>query len=165
LARTWLQVEVVLAGAAEDERRDPGRVFLVGPKHTFGQLADAINAAFARWDLSHLHEFRLADGRLIGFPDDEFAPEVVWEDQAAVRVADASIRAISSSFALTSAPAGAIAAACWPTRPIRARTTGRVGCRRARWRSGDGGGSPTSTGARPPPTATSSRSQGAVSMR
>jgi hypothetical protein len=49
LARTWLQVEVVLAGAAEDERRDPGRVFLVGPKHTFGQLADAINAAFARW--------------------------------------------------------------------------------------------------------------------
>lgn len=80
---------MVLAGAAEDERRDPGRVFLVGPKHTFGQLADAINAAFARWDLSHLHEFRLADGRLIGFPDDEFAPEVVWEDQAAVRVADA----------------------------------------------------------------------------
>ncbi len=89
MARTWLQVEVVLVGVGRDERHDPGRLFLVGPRHSFGALADAINTGFARWDLSHLHEFRLADGRLIGFPDDEFAPEVVWEDQAAVKVAEA----------------------------------------------------------------------------
>lgn len=36
-----------------------------------------------------MHEFRLADGLLIGFPDDEFAAEVVWDDQATVKVADA----------------------------------------------------------------------------
>jgi hypothetical protein len=48
----------------------PGRIFIVGPSHTFEQLAEAINSAFARWDRSHLHEFELADGRLIGYPDD-----------------------------------------------------------------------------------------------
>jgi len=63
-------------------------LFIVGRSHTFGQFADAINAAFARWDLSHLHEFELADSRKIGFPDDEYAPELVWEDQAALKVAD-----------------------------------------------------------------------------
>jgi hypothetical protein len=89
VARTWLQIRVVLVGGGPDERRDPGRVFLIGPSHTFGQFAEAINSAFARWDLSHLHEFRLGDGRPIGFPDDEFAPEVLWEDQAAVKVAGA----------------------------------------------------------------------------
>ncbi|MDQ3751293.1 MAG: plasmid pRiA4b ORF-3 family protein [Actinomycetota bacterium] len=47
----------------------PGRVLLVGPGHDFGDLADAINLHFARWDLSHLHDFRLADQREIGFPD------------------------------------------------------------------------------------------------
>lgn len=47
----------------------PGRVFLIGPHHTFSDLADAINVHFGRWDLAHLHEFKLADGREIGFPD------------------------------------------------------------------------------------------------
>jgi hypothetical protein len=89
VARTWLEVEVVLVGVADDEQGDPGRVFAVGPSHSFGQLAEAINAAFGRWDLSHLHEFELAGGRKIGYPNDEFAPEVVWEDQAQVKVASA----------------------------------------------------------------------------
>ncbi len=31
-------------------------------------------------DLSHLHQFELADGRRIGFPNDDFAPELSWED-------------------------------------------------------------------------------------
>jgi hypothetical protein len=60
---------------------------IVGPSHTFGQLADAINAAFARWDLSHLHEFELADGRRIGYPSDDYAPDLEWEDQAKLKVA------------------------------------------------------------------------------
>ena len=59
-------------------RPPPGRVFIVGPAHTFEQLAHAINAAFARCDLSHLHQFELADGRLIGYPDDSYEPDVVW---------------------------------------------------------------------------------------
>ena len=66
----WMTVRVALVsgrGAGFDP--PPGRVFLVGPSHTFGEFADAINLHFARWDLSHLHAFRLADGREIGFPD------------------------------------------------------------------------------------------------
>lgn len=43
----------------------PGRVFAVGPSHTFASLADAINTAFARWDIAHLSEFSLADGTVI----------------------------------------------------------------------------------------------------
>jgi len=52
---------------------------MVGPGHTFAQPADAINRAVACWDLSHLHEFELPDGRRIGFPDDKFASELSWE--------------------------------------------------------------------------------------
>ncbi len=66
----------------------PGRIFIVGPSHTFLALADAINAAFARWDLSHLHEFELTDGRRIGFVDpDAFEGDEPVEDQAGSRVA------------------------------------------------------------------------------
>ena len=65
----------------------PGRVMIVGPSHTFEQFAEAIDAAFARWDLSHLHEFELGDGRRIGFPSDEFAPELEWLDHATLKVA------------------------------------------------------------------------------
>jgi hypothetical protein len=65
----------------------PGRVLLVGQSHSFEQFAEAIDTAFARWDLSHLHTFELADGRRIGYPDDEFAPELVWLDHAKLKVA------------------------------------------------------------------------------
>lgn len=68
----------------------PGRIFIVGPAHTFSALADAVNAAFARWDLSHLHEFELAGGRRIGFVDpDPFEDDDVVEDHAGVKVASA----------------------------------------------------------------------------
>ncbi len=59
---------------------------MVGPAHTFEDFADAVNAAFARWDLSHLHGFELADGRLIGFPDPDF-DEPPWLDHAVLKVA------------------------------------------------------------------------------
>lgn len=61
----------------------------MGPSHTFAGLADAVNAAFARWDLSHLHEFELAGGRRIGFVDPEPFGDGVIEEQAAVKVAAA----------------------------------------------------------------------------
>jgi hypothetical protein len=71
-------------------RPAPGRIFIVGPSHTFFGLAEAVNAAFARWDLSHLHEFELADGRRIGFVDpDRFEDDEAVEDHAAVKVAAA----------------------------------------------------------------------------
>jgi hypothetical protein len=87
MARTWLQIRVDLLGGG-GVRCDPppGRIFIVGPGHTFQQFADAINGAFARWDLSHLHSFELADERLIGYPDDTYEPDVVWLDHAKLKV-------------------------------------------------------------------------------
>jgi hypothetical protein len=73
MARTWLEIRVVLEGGGGiDCEPPPGRTMIVGPAHTFEDLGNAINAAFARWDLSHLHMFELADGRRIGFPDPDF---------------------------------------------------------------------------------------------
>jgi hypothetical protein len=87
-ARTWLRIRVELLGGGGIQcETPPGRIFIVGPSHTFADLAAAIDAAFARWDLSHLHEFQLADGRLIGHPDESFEPDVVWHDHAKLRVA------------------------------------------------------------------------------
>ena len=48
--------------------------------------ADAINLHFARWDLSHLHDFKLADGREIGFPDPD-SPDTL--DQVRINVSSA----------------------------------------------------------------------------
>jgi hypothetical protein len=90
MARTWLQIRVdLLGGAGMELDRAPGRVFLVGPGHTFEQLADAINEAFARWEPAHLHEFELRDGRRIGFPDAAAGLDSGGEDHAKVKVATA----------------------------------------------------------------------------
>lgn len=83
----WMTIRVELvSGGGADFGPGPGRVFLVGPSHTFGELANAINLHFARWDLSHLHEFKLGDGREIGFLDPE-APNTL--DQERIKVASA----------------------------------------------------------------------------
>ncbi|MFZ2177202.1 MAG: hypothetical protein WAW17_24840, partial [Rhodococcus sp. (in: high G+C Gram-positive bacteria)] len=66
MARTWLSVTVELLGGRGEELWPwPGRVFAVGPSHTFMDLANAVNDAFARWDRSHLSMFTLADGRVV----------------------------------------------------------------------------------------------------
>lgn len=65
----------------------PGRVYLVRSSHTFGDLAAAIEATFARWDQSHLHEFRLADGVRIGLADADLDDDdVLDEDDVALAV-------------------------------------------------------------------------------
>ena len=66
MARRWMSVRVeLLGGRGEQLWPYPGRVFAVGPAHTFADLARAIDNAFARWDLSHLSLFTLADGRVV----------------------------------------------------------------------------------------------------
>jgi len=66
MARTWLSVTVELIGGRGEELWPwPGRIFAVGPSHTFMGLADAINDSFGRWDRSHLSLFTLADGQVI----------------------------------------------------------------------------------------------------
>jgi hypothetical protein len=65
---------VVVSKGGEGMADPPGRDLLVGSAHTFAEIAGAIDRAFARWDLSHLHEFRLPDGRRLLMMDgaDEF---------------------------------------------------------------------------------------------
>lgn len=88
MARTWLQIQVELEGGRDIEcDPSPGRVFIVSPRHSFADLADAINSAFARWDLSHLHVFELTDGREIGSPDVDLG-EHEWLDHERLKVAD-----------------------------------------------------------------------------
>ena len=74
-ALRWSIVRVILVSKGGEELAEPpGRDLLLSSVHTFAELASAIDHAFARWDLSHLHEFRLADGRRIVMEEaDEFA--------------------------------------------------------------------------------------------
>lgn len=95
MARTWLSVTVeLLGGRGEELWPRPGRIFAVGPSHTFMGLANAVNGAFARWDRSHLSVFALADGRVV--TDEETGAEMAGSiggpiiapiDIAAARVA------------------------------------------------------------------------------
>jgi hypothetical protein len=48
-----LRVDLI-EGHGEEYWPRPGRIFAAARSHTFKQLADAIDDAFARWDRSHL---------------------------------------------------------------------------------------------------------------
>lgn len=88
MARTWLAIRVeLLSGIYAECDPAPGRVLIVGPRHTFQQLARAINVGFARWDFSHLYDFELADGNIVGFPDEDFGEDDVL-DHATTKVLD-----------------------------------------------------------------------------
>jgi hypothetical protein len=79
MARSWLSIRVdLIGGRGEDCWPRPGRVFAAARSHTFWQLAEAIDDAFARWDRAHLHQFDLADGAHVGRPDwDEDAEDLL----------------------------------------------------------------------------------------
>jgi Plasmid pRiA4b ORF-3-like protein/Uncharacterised protein family (UPF0158) len=63
MARTWAEVTVeLLGGRGTSLWPPPGRTLLIGPRHTFADLAGAIDRALARWDVAHLSQFELADG-------------------------------------------------------------------------------------------------------
>lgn len=86
MPKTWLsiRVELLYGGPAGDVWPPPGRILAVGPRHTFRELATAVDDAFARWDRSHLHEFVLADGRRLGIPDDDWDDETVLDSSTLV---------------------------------------------------------------------------------
>lgn len=76
MARTWLSIRVeLLSGRGERFWPRPGRVVAAARTHSFEALATAIDDALARWDRSHLHEFRFRDGRKIGIPDTDWGIE------------------------------------------------------------------------------------------
>lgn len=71
-ATRWMIIRVTLAGQAGEALRDPpGRDLLASASHTFADLAAAIDSAFARWDLAHLHEFELPGGERVSSADDD----------------------------------------------------------------------------------------------
>jgi hypothetical protein len=66
---------VLVSGRAEDLEQPPGRVMLASKDHSLAELAEAIDVAFGRWDLSHLHMFRLPNGLALASEDDEIDAE------------------------------------------------------------------------------------------
>jgi hypothetical protein len=65
VAKRWLSIRVdLIGGRGEILEPQPGRNFAVPPNCTFDQFGQAIDLAFARWDLSHLRQFTLEDGTL-----------------------------------------------------------------------------------------------------
>jgi len=79
--RAWLSIRVELVeGRGVRYWPRPGRLFAAAKSHTYGQLATAIDDAFARWDRSHLHEFELTDGTRIGIADPELGDEGVLDE-------------------------------------------------------------------------------------
>ncbi len=48
----------------------PERVMIASPRHTFADLALAIDEAFGRWELARRREFRFADGSRAGEASD-----------------------------------------------------------------------------------------------
>lgn len=76
MARTWLSVRVELvSGHGVDLWPRPGRILAAARSHSFAQLAEAIDRAFGRWDLAHLHMFTLADGTGV-------SPLAWWQGEA-----------------------------------------------------------------------------------
>jgi hypothetical protein len=60
---SWFVIRVELAGRAGEEiDPPPGRDFLASSEFSLLQLGVAIDYAFARWDLGHLHLFRMPAG-------------------------------------------------------------------------------------------------------
>ena len=76
VARTWLSIRVDLVeGGGRSFWPRPGRILAAARTHTFADLAEAIDDAFARWDRAHLYEFRLLDGTRIGLPEHDWCEE------------------------------------------------------------------------------------------
>ena len=63
MAHQWRSIKVeLIEGNGEQFWPRPGREIAAARLHTFEQLAQCINEAFGRWDLSHGHAFEFADG-------------------------------------------------------------------------------------------------------
>ena len=63
-----IRVELV-SGRGQDLWPRPGRDFAAARRHTFADLAAAINHAFGRWDHAHLHLFDLGNAGDTGATD------------------------------------------------------------------------------------------------
>jgi hypothetical protein len=72
----WMTIRVVLTRQADAELPQPaGRVLLAHADHSFSDLAEAIDTAFGRWDLTPLHQFEVEGRVLLSDADDPEAEE------------------------------------------------------------------------------------------
>lgn len=63
----WISVAVTLhVGEVPNLAASPERALVASPRHTFADLALAIDEAFGRWELGRLREFTLEDGTRVG---------------------------------------------------------------------------------------------------
>lgn len=86
-------MRVVLQRQDSKEFSQPaGRDLLIHGSHSFALVAAAIDRAFAGWDLSHLHEFRIPDGRRVGTVDEEFGEGDDELDERMETVATAGLK-------------------------------------------------------------------------
>ena len=136
---------VLVAQAGEDLTNPPGRDLLASSEHTFADLARAIDRAFARWDISHLHEFQLADGTRIASAAEDETDEAALETRSRHWVVCEGALAHPSATSSISAPAGATVAPCYAMLSIRARSWERY--RRRSHQCSGGGRFPISTAA------------------
>lgn len=83
----WMTIRVVLTRQAEAELpQPPGRVLLAHTEHSFSDLAEAIDVAFGRWDLTPLNSFEV-EGRVLASEPDDDAED--WDD---VTLGDVGLR-------------------------------------------------------------------------
>lgn len=91
----WMTIRVVLAdGQGIELDPAPGRIMLAHARHTFAELAEAIDAAFGRWDPTPDHEFDVEGRQVISDPDllPLLGPDAVAEDSEAVTLSEAGVR-------------------------------------------------------------------------
>ena len=94
----WMTIRFeVLGRDGEPLAVPPGRVLLAHPDHVLGELADAVDNAFGRWDLTPVSEFTIDGRRALpgGDPDD---PEALDSDTC--RIGDLGW-AVGSQFTYT----------------------------------------------------------------
>ena len=76
----WMTIRFELLGRNGDPLPvPPGRVLLAHPDHVLGELADAVDSAFGRWDLTPVSEFTIDGRRAVPGGDDD-DPEALDSD-------------------------------------------------------------------------------------
>jgi hypothetical protein len=95
----WMTIRVVLAGRADEPLTPPpGRVLLAHAEHAFADLAEAVDTAFGRWDLTPVHAFDVDGRRLLSAGAGSGEEDADAEDSEEVTLGEARLRA-GSRFA------------------------------------------------------------------
>jgi hypothetical protein len=80
-----MTIRVVLTGRPDAAlAQQPGRVLLVHADHSFADLAEAIDGAFGRWDLTPLHQFEVEGRMLLSAEASTDDPEAEASDEVTV---------------------------------------------------------------------------------